>query len=299
MGGLGRALDVAVGNRISCALVDDGSVWCWGENLYDDGTTSVPERVPGIDDAVDLVLGSTHACVVRMDRTLACWGMDQLGQLGNGTVIDNTGNADPVSVSGIDDALAITAGWNHTCALRADRTVWCWGGNGDGATGYGQLGDGTLANSPSPVQVVGLDEVVAVSAGGWTTCAVRADRTAWCWGYGQRGGLGNGQSTSSPIPVQVTGLDDAIAISVGGWHACVIRASSGVACWGDNTWAGGGGLGDGTRIDKSTPVEAVGMSGAKIVAANHYGTLAIKADGTLWGWGWYLDALPGLVPGNE
>lgn len=297
--GLGRAVDVAAGIRFSCAVVDDGSVWCWGENLGDDGTSSVPQAVPGIDDAVAIAAGGAHACALRAGGEIACWGLGQLGQLGNGTIIDNNGNADPVAVSDIDNAVAITAGWNHTCALRADRTVWCWGGNGDGATGYGQIGDGTLDNAPSPVQVVGLDEVVAVAAGGWSTCAVRADRSAWCWGYGERGGLGDGLSGNSATPVQASGLDDAVGITVGGWHACALRSAGNVMCWGDNSFAGGGGLGDGTRTDRATPVDAIGMSNAVMLSGSQYGTLAIRADGTLWGWGWYVDSVPGPLPGAQ
>jgi hypothetical protein len=169
VGGLGRVVDVSAGIRFTCAVAADGSVWCWGENLGDDGTTSVPEQVPGIDDAVAIAAGGAHACALRSGGGIACWGLGQLGQLGNGTIVHNNGNPDPVAVSGIDDAVLVTAGWNHSCALRADGTVWCWGGNGDGATGYGQIGDGTLDNASSPVQVAGLADVVAVTAGCWTT----------------------------------------------------------------------------------------------------------------------------------
>jgi alpha-tubulin suppressor-like RCC1 family protein len=289
---LADAVAVSAGIRFSCAVRADGSVWCWGENVFDDGVSLTPQRVEGIADATAIAAGGAHVCALRATREIVCWGLGQLGQLGGGTFTNDSGSATLVTVSGISDATAITAGWNHTCALRADSSVWCWGGNGDGATGYGQLGNGTLDNAPSPVQVVGLANVIQVSAGGWSTCAVLGDSTAWCWGYGERGGLGDGASQNSATPVEVSGIDDAAQIAVGGWHACAIRSGGRVSCWGDNSWAGGGELGDGTQTDRSTPVDAAGLTGVNKLGLGFVLSYAIDTDRALWGWGrWH-----GLVP---
>ena len=79
-----------------------------------------------------------------------------------------------------------------------DSTVWCWGYNA-----YGQLGDGTTTSRYTPVQVSDLSSVVAMSAGGYHTCAVETDGTAWCWGRNMYGNIGDGTTTNRLTPVQV------------------------------------------------------------------------------------------------
>jgi alpha-tubulin suppressor-like RCC1 family protein len=180
----------------------------------------------------------------------------------------------------VNDAVDLVAGWNHACVIRFDRTLWCWGGNGDGATGYGQLGDGTLQNRASPVQVVGLSDVIGVDAGGWSTCATPEDDSVWCWGYGERGTLGDGNFTSSSVPVQVVGIDDAGLLALGDYTACVSRADESVWCWGDTSWGSSTGGPAGTPVEgnKTTPSVVAAM-------ANDRYCLLIDGSGQTWWWG--------------
>lgn len=281
------ARQVAAGIRFSCAVRAGGSVWCWGAGIQGDSGSTTPERVPGINDATAVTAGGAHACALRENGQVTCWGLGSLGQLGNGSIVHNTGNP-PVAVSTINDARQISAGWNHTCALRRDATVWCWGGNGDGATGYGQIGDGTFDNAPAPVQVAGIDDATSVAAGGWSTCALRTGGSVWCWGYGERGGLGNGETNNSATPVQVAGIANARSVAVGGWHACAVLGAGRVSCWGAND----GQLGDGTRVDRSTPVRARGLRNVTQVSAGWIDTCAVRSDGSLWCWGSNHDIAP-------
>ena len=110
--------------------------------------------------------------------------------------------------SGVKPALA--PGWSHTCALGPNGNVQCWGRNV-----YGQLGDGTTTDSLSPVGVVGLNSVTAVSAGAGHTCALIATGTVKCWGLNMDGELGNGTTTNSSTPVAVSGITNATAIATG------------------------------------------------------------------------------------
>jgi alpha-tubulin suppressor-like RCC1 family protein len=106
--------------------------------------------------------------------------------------------------------LTVSAGSDHSLALKADGTVWAWGYNY-----YGQLGDGTTVSKSTPVQVSGLTGVTAIAAGGSHSLAVKGDGTVWTWGYNVYGQLGDGTNTQRETPVQVSGLTGATAIAAG------------------------------------------------------------------------------------
>src|SRR5439155_15534161 len=132
-----------------------------------------------------------------------CWGENVDGQLGTSTAGEVS--TTPVRVGGITGAIAVTAGWQHTCALLGDGTVQCWGRNLEG-----QLGNGTTTSSTTPVRVVDLTGAIAVTGGWWRhSCALLSDSSVKCWGavgadnaFGQ---LGNGSTTGSAAPVTMTG----------------------------------------------------------------------------------------------
>jgi hypothetical protein len=284
--GIDDAVSVAAGIRFSCAVRSSGTTWCWGEDLGSDDIGTLPSQVPGVVDAVAVTAGGAHACVLRRGGQVACWGGGSLGQLGSGEFDFGSGVALPRAVVGINNAVQISAGWNHTCARTADGSLWCWGGNGDGATGYGQLGDGTFENRASPVRVLGIDNAVDVAAGGWTTCAVLRDDTVWCWGYGERGGLGNGARGNSATPVQVLGLTNGQHVAAGRFHACAQRSGGAVACWGDVGWAGG----------NSTDVPVDGAANASsVLLSTDRSLLLVTGGGQLREWGLNSDNGPQVV----
>jgi alpha-tubulin suppressor-like RCC1 family protein len=275
--GVDDAVAISAGIRFSCAVRADGSVWCWGEDPGSDGSSAVPFEVPGISDAKTVTAGGAFACALREGGQVACWGNNSLGQLGGGT-FGGPDQSVPQDVSDISDAIRISSGWNHTCAIRTGGHVWCWGGNGDGATGYGQLGDGTFDNSAVPVQVSGLTNIVEVAAGGWTTCARAADGETSCWGYGEEGTLGDGNQANSSVPVQ-PGITDARLIAVGRFIACVSRADQSVWCWGDTTWSP-------VSRPATTPVEGTRTrpNAISALAVDRYVVL-LDNGGRVWTWG--------------
>ncbi len=279
--GIDDARAIAAGIRFSCAVRSDGSVWCWGEDPAFDPSTTMPRQVPGISDAKDVVAGGAFACALRANGQIACWGVGSVGQLGNGSFESNSGVPDPQAVIGIDDARQISAGWNHACAVRADRSLWCWGGNGDGVRLYGPLGDGTSdLRRSTPAPVPGLSDVAEVQAGGWSTCATLTDGSVWCWGYGERGTLGDGNSANSLVPLQVPGIDDARLLALGDYTGCVSRADESVWCWGDTSW------GSATGGPALTPVEGNKSQSLGVTAlANDRSCLLIDTRGQAWWWG--------------
>jgi alpha-tubulin suppressor-like RCC1 family protein len=148
------AVSVGAGLDAQCALMADGTVRCWGFNLYGqlgDGTTTsslTPVTVAGITDAVELSVGGRFACARLMGGTVRCWGYNAYGQLGDGTLLNRTS---PVTVSGLTgvDLLARGQFAEHMCARRTDGTVWCWGYNWNR-----QLGDGSSTTRTRPVAMV-------------------------------------------------------------------------------------------------------------------------------------------------
>jgi alpha-tubulin suppressor-like RCC1 family protein len=180
------------------------------------------------------------------------WGSNAYGQIGDGTA---TRRLTPVLVSGLTDVVAITAGREHSLAVKSDGTVWAWGSNV-----YGQLGDGTKTNRSRPVQITSLTGVTDVRAGAHHSLALRSTGTVAAWGRNYRGELGDGTTvTTRPTPTTVLGISDAISIGTGRDHCLVVLSDHTMRSWGYND---GGQLGDNTTTTRRTPVTVSGVSGA-------------------------------------
>lgn len=287
---------VSAGGQHSCAVAQDGGLWCWGQNGYGqlgDGTTTprnVPTRVSGMTGVAQVSAGKYHSCAVKTDQSAWCWGFNPYGQLGDNATHQTCFAADcsqaPVAVSGMGSGVVfIGAGRDHSCALKADGSAWCWGANGQR-----QLGDGTLINRPTPVLVSGLGAGVAqLSTGLRHNCVVKTDGSSRCWGQNFDGRLGDGTTNDSSIPVLVSGMDQQVAfISAGGHHTCLVKTNGSAWCWGANM---AGQLGDGTTSQRLLPTAVSGLgSGVMQISAggtegSYETTCALKTDGSAWCWG--------------
>jgi alpha-tubulin suppressor-like RCC1 family protein len=273
---------VALGDLHTCARRVDGAVKCWGDDTQGqtgtgqtapNGFVDVPTSVAGIDDATDIAAGKNHTCITRQTGKVACWGYNFDGQLGNG----ESGNrkATPIEAVGLTSAVAIAAGGNFSCAVRAAGSVACWGGNGQG-----QLGTGNETPSNTAVPVVDLQGIVAIAAGQAHACAVTRTGAVMCWGDGRNGQLGAGTPASSSKPVAVDQLPEAVSVAASERSTCALTQSHAVYCWGANEL---GQLGNGAPnvnpnprpiiVSNLTDAIAIGGGRAHVCAARKGGNV--------------------------
>jgi alpha-tubulin suppressor-like RCC1 family protein len=223
----------------------------------------------------EVAAGYYHTCALLSGNVVKCWGSNGYGQLADATTKDRHSATRASGISGTIESLS--AGANHTCALIVGGTVECWGWND-----YGQLGNGTTAESQPPQHVSGLSGVVSVEAGGLHTCALLSGGAVKCWGDNRNGQLGNGSKTNSAVPVEVVGLSSGVqAIAVGALHTCALVGGA-AKCWGNNAF---GQLGDETTTDRTAPVPAKLTAGVRALAAGGGHTCALLDGGAMRCWG--------------
>jgi len=276
-------VDIDAGTSYACALLKDGSVWCWGTTRaggFDARfvATTQPMRVALRAPAVQIATGGhspgdeiyfeTHACAILTDNSVQCWGSNKHGQLG----IENTeGTEEPMDL-GLEDVQQISTGGRHTCSVDTSGNLSCWGYNVSG-----QVGDGSQTSTSIPALVTST--VTRVSAGENHTCSTKMDGHVYCWGSNNSGQVGSNQPGSYPSPQPVSDLMNAIDVACGRYHTCA-KNSFGAFCWGDNTF---GQLGLGTMSDETAPqpVDLPNAEGLSL-GSHHSGALV---DGRVYMWG--------------
>jgi len=282
VGGFGDWCQVSAGANHSIGVRQNGTAWAWGLGScgqLGDGT-SVSKSSPvlvvgGFTDWCQVSAGQHFILGVRQNGTAWGWGCGSGGRLGNETTVNK---CSPVSVvGGFSDWCQVSAGTAHSLGVRQNGTAWAWGCNT-----CGPLGDGTTVAKSSPVSVVGgFTDWCQVSAGANHSLGVRQNGTAWGWGAGADGRIGNGTivSVSSPVSV-VGGFTDWCQVSAGLGHSLGVRQNGTAWAWGQGST---GRLGDGTVVNKSSPVSiAGGLTGWRCVSiytnGNH--SLAVRSDST-------------------
>jgi alpha-tubulin suppressor-like RCC1 family protein len=326
------AIAVAVGGAHSCAILSDGAVVCWGKNNAGQlglGDTNdrggQPGQMGGDLPRVDLgperrataiALGQTHSCVILDNGKVACWGNNHVRQLGishegsRGDGPNEMGSElDTVYLGGEHTAKAITAGYNHTCAICDEGDVKCWGSNSAGELGQGGPGNG--GGSPTLVGLGKDVEVVSISAGDRYTCALGGDADHLgqikCWGNNPSGALGAGLPSGKKIgnnpdemgeyldTVKLGDGSRAVSVSAGGRHTCALLDDNTVKCWGNND-LGSLGIGPSAKAEVGTTPGDMGDnlavtplgSGHPEVAridVGHDHSCALFAEGAVKCWG--------------
>ena len=329
--GTGRtATAISAGFEHTCALLDNGTVKCWGRSNVGqlgapttplgDGPGEMGDALPTIDlgtgrTATAISAGFEHTCAVLDNGTVKCWGHNQSGQLGLGDVLTRgdqpgeMGDALPaVDLGTAHTAVAVSAGEVHTCALLEDATVKCWGDNGSGRLGVGDIeprGDqgGEMGDTLPAVPLGTGRSATSVTAGGSSSCALLDDATVKCWGLGGNGVIGQGDATNrgdgpgelgDALPPVALGTGrTATALSAGmNGGTCVVLDDASLKCWGNN---GNGQLGIGDTLSRGDgpgemgdDLPAVDLGTGRTAVAVTTGdshTCAVLDDATVRCWG--------------
>ena len=267
---------VSKSNNTLC-ISTDGKVMVWGDNTSGQLGSAfidylIPTKVPMSGKTGFVAAGTNSSFVISTSGDLYGCGANEDGELGLGDCYSKT-NYSVIS----SNIVQVAAGDYHTLAIKADGSLWAWGYNGSG-----RLGDGTTDKKTVPVKVV--EDVVQVAAGGYHTLAVKADGSLWAWGYNGYGQLGDGTTVGKKTPIKV--MEKVVQVAAGGSHTLAVKEDGSLWAWGYNNY---GQIGDGTSgsdNNKTTPVKI--MDNVVQVAAGYYHTLAVKADGSLWAWGYNL-----------
>jgi len=282
------ATHISVGLFTVCEQSADGNLWCWGRNSRGElgnGTMNAYTTVPTynviprwLSAGPRLSTSGSHACITQSTNgTVKCFGDNVHGDLGNNST---TQAPTPVNAVGLTNMVTVVTGQSsaHSCGVRGDGTVYCWGYNA-----YGQLGNGTTTDSLVPVAVNGITTAVDVAVGAIATCALTSAGQVLCWGRGIWGQLGQGNTTSSSTPLPVALPSAATGIAVGGGHACALLANGNASCWGLNFY---GEVGVGTSVIQYLTPQTISFStGMVSISAGSENTCAVLTNGQLACWG--------------
>jgi alpha-tubulin suppressor-like RCC1 family protein len=295
----GSVVNVASGGFAGYALLTNGHVWAWGDDLEgqigDGGAwnlSTTPIEIPGLSSIVAVAAGANTAYALQSGGAVLAWGdnsQDEVGDAGYSR------QQKPQRIHAPGGVVAIAAGGWSAYALTRNGTVWAWGDDA-----LGQLGTAGPLPRAIPGRVRHLSGVIAIAAGEGDGYALRRDGTVWAWGDASLGQLGTqGCATSQsaerrnrrcPLagaPVEIQGLRGVTAIAAGADTAYAVRRDGSVWAWGDD---GFGALGSRTRaqfVDQPTRVR--GLTHVVAIAAGSNTAYAVERDGSVWAWGRGID----------
>jgi alpha-tubulin suppressor-like RCC1 family protein len=288
------AIQVAAGDRHTCAIRKDRNVYCWGDNSKGQlGTTAPggdkkPLRVANLTNVHAIAAGANHTCALTIPGIFAqgglvfCWGDNAFGKLGAASTTPQS--AIPIQVNGgtgqpLSKVGAIAAGHDHTCASFDGGSVLCWGSNVSGQLGNAPSNiDNFVARPTNPTQSTQF-----LAGGERHTCSIGTNGTqvtVLCWGNNDTNQLGlgtgvGGYHAPGPVAFTATTSQDKRLVAGGFTHGCAIDQTQAVYCWGSNFAGESAQASPGPGIIVNTPGVVPGLQ-ALAISAGEQTTCAVS-----------------------
>jgi alpha-tubulin suppressor-like RCC1 family protein len=257
----------------SAAITTGGQLYAWGNNgngQVGDGTTndkSSPVQIGSLTNWSRVSVSQDSCAAIKTDGTLWCWGFNNEGQLGQNNTISRSS---PVQVGALSDWSQLDTGYRSVIAVKSNGTLWAFGAN-SGAR-EGQLGDGTIANRSSPVQIGALTGWAQAFGGNSFSAAVKTNGTLWVWGNGSSGKIGDGTTVDKSSPVQIGALTNWLQVSCGANFCGSVKTDGTLWSWGGN---GSGQLGQNNTIPRSSPVQVGALTNWSQFSGSLTGTFSL------------------------
>lgn len=293
-------VQISSGYHNSCAIADTGNAYCWGTNGWgqigslaagaNESTPFLVTNPVGVTRFKRITSGWSENCAIGDDDEAYCWGGSgtNVGQIGDGF---NTNRLVPTKVvrpAGVTKFIDIQAQSDtpSVCATGDDFYTYCWGYNN-----VNQLGEGTTNNSNIPIRVMASSGNLAlgtIATNG--RCALSPlPPVAWSYDANNYGQFGDGTTGGHTIPALMTlpsGVNFFKLVSSNESSRCGVSDAGKLYCWGLNSTSGQ--LGDGTKVNRSTPVlipNPAGVTDWKAIANGGYQSCGIGSDDKLYCWG--------------
>ena len=285
--GVGRtAIDITAGGDHTCAVLDDGTVSCWGANAYGqlgDGTNTLrkspTQTLPLGRPAVAVEASMFSTCALLDNGSVSCWGRNHQGQLGRGfSNLSNHTFPNPPALTlpmpGGLKVVAIDISHYMKCGVLEDGSIACWGAYGGG-------------NTPSLKTFFGAaNPAKDVATGKTSACALMRNGSVNCWGTGFLGTGGAGQ-TANPGAIwpNLGAGRTAVQIELGRFHNCAILDDASVKCWGKDNYAQ---MGNGAGANNALTPSSVSFASGRVardIIAGHWHTCAAMQTNEIYCWG--------------
>ena len=289
---------ISAGDSHAAAITTNGELWIWGSNGYGqlgDGATERRKSPVRIETATfsnidwkEVSAGRGYTIAIKDDDRLWAWGDNMDGQLGKGNTFINSNNLTPARMgtgqgTGLWKAVSIGL---YSMAIQSNGSIWDWGPNSFG-------GSPIKVATSNPTQIGTDTDWATVSTGKHHTVAIKTTGSIWAWGYNDFGQLGDGTTSSRTVFTRIGTDTNWATVSAGMYHTAAIKTNGTnrtLWAWGYN---GEGQLGTNNTTSNVavnwSPVQVGTDTDWESVSAGDGHTMAIKKDGTLWGWGWNGD----------